>query len=65
MSREKEGYRLNLERVNEQFPDHEMLTAAEVAQFLGISDDTVRRRLKFNATTRRISKADLARQISV
>jgi response regulator of citrate/malate metabolism len=61
---EKPGYRDNLERINERFADHEMLTASEVAEFLGISHDTVRRRLKFNTVTKRISKADLARQIS-
>ena len=61
--REKEGYRLNLERIDAAF-DHEMLTASEVARYLGCSDDKVRRDLRFNQATRRISKADLARQIS-
>ena len=61
--REKDGYRLNLERIDAAF-DHEMLTASEVARYLGCSDDKVRRDLRFNQATRRISKADLARQIS-
>ena len=65
MPREKEGYRLNIERLNEVFGDHDMLSIAEVAQFCGVSVSTVRRYgLKFNSLTRRISKADLARQIS-
>ena len=60
---EPKGYRLNLERVDKAF-DHELLTAAEVAKFLGCSDDKVRRDFVFCRNTGRISKADLARQIS-
>lgn len=63
--REKEGYRDNLQRLNEAFPDKEMLAIGEVADYLGISRDTVRRRLKFNDATKRITKPDLARQITV
>lgn len=64
MSRERPGYRLNLERVDAAF-DHEMLTAAEIARWLGCSDDKVRRDFCFSKTLRRISKAELARQMSV
>ena len=63
MSREKEGYRENLELLNERYPDHDMLTAKEVAVFLGVSEQTTRRRIRFNPATRRVSKADLARQV--
>ena len=63
MSREPDGYRLNLERVDAAF-DHEMLSAVEVAAFLGCSKDKARRDFRFNGRTGRISKADLARQIS-
>lgn len=63
MSREKESYRDNLERVDAAF-DHEWLTATEVARWLGVKPDTVRQHLTFGQG-RRISKADLARQISV
>ena len=65
MPREKEGYRDNMALLNERFPDKDMLGPGDVAQFMGVSWDTVRRRIRFNAATKRISKADLARQISV
>lgn len=63
MSRELDGYRLNLERVDKAF-DHEMLTIAEVAQYVGCSRDKARRDFRYNERTGRISKSDLARQIS-
>ena len=62
MPRERDGYRYNLERVEAQF-DHEYLTAAEIARWFGCKPDTVRRNFTFNPTTKRISKADLARQM--
>lgn len=68
MSREKEGYRLNIEMLNARFPDHDLLTRAEVATVLGASVSTVNRHIR-NGTLawgrfNRISKAELARQIS-
>lgn len=65
MAREKDGYRDNLERLNERFPDRELLTIADVMDFCGISRNTARKWFKFNPTTKRISKADLARAVSV
>ena len=62
MAREKEGYRDNLERINEAF-DHELLTVSEVASFCGISYASARRWFSFHPLTKRISKADLARQM--
>lgn len=64
MPREKDCFRDNLERLNEKY-DHELLTVNEVVEFTGASKSSVRRWFKFNATTHRISKADLARQMSV
>lgn len=64
MSREREGYRENIALLNARFPEKDMLGVAEVAAFCGVSARTVRRRIKMNAATGRISKADLARQIS-
>ncbi len=64
MSREKQGYRDNLARVDAAFPGREMLTATEIARWFGCSPDKVRRDFKFSATLRRISKADLARQMT-
>jgi len=42
-----------------------MLNQKEAAQFIGCHRSTVAKKIKFNATTKLISKADLARQISV
>ena len=35
MAREKEDYRANLERLNELYPDHEMLTVLETMKVMG------------------------------
>ena len=60
MSREKTDYRANLERLNELFPDREMLTFEEVHNIMGYkSKDTTRKYVPF--THRRCSKATLAR----
>ncbi len=61
--REPDGYRNNLERVDQAF-DHELLTAAEIGRWLGCKAETVKRNFRFNERTGRISKSDLARQIS-
>lgn len=66
MSREKAGFRDTIALLNEMFPDKGMLTRADVARFVGVSEQTVRRRgIKFNDSTGRITKADLARQICI
>lgn len=61
--KEPDGYRQNLARVDAAF-DHEMLTAVEVAEFVGCSKDKARRDFIFNCRTKRISKSDLAWQMS-
>ena len=63
MSREKENYRDNLEQLNSAFPDVGMLSYQQAAEYIGCSVATVRRHFRFNSTTRKISKADLARQL--
>jgi len=65
MSREKQGFHDNMVMLNEMFPDKGMLNQKEVAQFIGCHRTTVANKIKFNATTKLVSKADLARQISV
>lgn len=64
MAREKEGFRLNLERINEAFPGKELLIATEIARFEGRDVRTVRKRYKFNQFGE-MTKADWARQASV
>lgn len=65
MSREKSGYRDTIALLNARYPDHDMLTAKEVMAFCGISFPTVKKRIRFNAATGKITKADLARQVCV
>lgn len=60
MSREKEDYRANLERLNTLYPDHEMLTIPEAMQVMGYrSQSTAKKYIPF--TNRKVSKATLAR----
>ncbi len=64
MGREKEGFRDTIAALNEMFPDQGMLNKVEVARFMGVDVTTVRRRkIRFNESTGRVTKADLARQI--
>ena len=60
MAREKEDYRANIERLNDLFPDHEMLTITEVMRVMEYkTKDTTQKYVPF--TNRRVSKATLAR----
>ena len=60
MPREKPDYRANLERLNDLYPDHEMLTIPETMKVMGYrSKDTAKKYVPF--TNRRVSKATLAR----
>ena len=65
MSREKESYRDCMAMLNERFPNKDMLNIAEAAEFCGMSRNTVKKRIRFNAATRKITKADLARQVCI
>lgn len=63
MAREKDGYRDNLEILNNRFPDHDMLSMEEVMQVIGCTN---RRTLikhigPSNWTNKRLSKVYLAR----
>lgn len=63
MPREKETYRMNLERICEAFPNKEMLTATEIARFWGKDVRTVKKafpHMKFSG----VSKAKLASYMS-
>ena len=65
MPMEKEGYRDTIMLLNERFPDKDMLTVLEVMEFCGISRNTAKKHIRFNATTGKVTKADLARQVCV
>lgn len=60
--REKEGFRDNLERLNEVFPTHDLLSIKDVTQFTGRSRDVVKRLFTFKSGY--ISKVELARALS-
>ena len=62
MAREKEGYRENLEILNNRYPDHDMLTVEELMQVTGYkSINSVRKYFGKMMVNKRISKAALAR----
>lgn len=65
MGREKAGFRDTILLLNERFPDHDLLTIEEVAQWCGMCRNTVKKRIRFNDATKRVSKADLARQVCI
>ena len=65
MSREKEGYRDTIAQLNEMYPEQGMLNVNEVARFLGVTRQTAAKKIRFNQTVNRVTKADLARQICV
>lgn len=69
MAREKECYRDNLQRLDERFPDKEILTVSDVAAWTGLDRRTVTRLYgdRFMGKKHKckyISKADLARAVS-
>lgn len=62
MAREKEDYRANMERLNQLFPDHEMLSIKETAKVMGFkAERTAKKYVPFNGPGRTVSKAALAR----
>lgn len=65
MPREKEGFRDCIALLNERFPDKDMLNIAEVMEFCGMSRNTAKKKIRFNAVTGKITKTDLARQVCV
>ena len=62
MSREKELFRDNLERLDAAFPNKEMLTQKDVSKYTGIGEWTVPKHFSFRK--HRISKTVLARELS-
>ena len=62
MPREKELLRDNIVRIKEKYPDKELLRQFEVAQYLGVSVKTVRKRFTFDRGY--ISVVKLASELS-
>ena len=68
MAREKESYRDNLARLDESFPDRELLKFPEVVAFLGLDRRLVEKKFgsrfqKIGRNVRIVCKADLAREM--
>lgn len=62
MAREKEGYRENLEILNELFPDTVMLNMNQVMSVLGCTERrTLMRKIPNHWVDKRLSKVYLAR----
>lgn len=62
MAREKDGYRENLELLNNRFPEHDLLSMEQVMQVTGYSDRrTLLKHLGQYFVNKRISKVFLAR----
>ena len=61
MSREKDGYRDNIEQLNRLYPSHEALSLTEVAQVLNCSTKTVQRNMGHLMINKKIMKTALAR----
>lgn len=62
MAREMEDYRANMERLNELFPEYELLSVQDVSRVTGFrSVKTVKKYIPFNGPSNTISKAALAR----
>lgn len=65
MAREKEGFREQLDRLDAAFPGREIIRRTELAQFLGISYDTVKRQFKaeYNQRMKGYTKVTVARAL--
>lgn len=61
MPREKEGYRDNLERLNEFFPQTELLSIQDLIKFTGRDRSTVKKYFPFKDNY--ISKCEAARAL--
>lgn len=62
MAREKEFYRDNLEILNTRYPDHDMLSFAEIKAVTGFTDTrTIKKYLGRHIVNERVCKPALAR----
>lgn len=63
MPREKAGYRDQMERLNELFPDRELLTCKDLMEYTGLSRNTVKKHFRFPVGGQYIAKTELARMV--
>lgn len=63
MSREKDLFRENLERLDRAFPGKELLTQTEAARYCGVNRITLRNQVGTVPGGTRISKTMLARYL--
>lgn len=61
MPKEKEGYRMELERIGQRFGDKNLLSKKDVQRYTGLCYQTVNKRFQFKEG--KITQADLARQL--
>ena len=61
---ERKDYRLNLERLNELFPDKEMLTIHDVMQVMGFSSPQSAKKYVPFTKSKQVSKVTMARVMS-
>ena len=64
MPREKPLFRVNLDRLDERYPNKEALSFNEIAVYFGCSLSSARRKFKYNKTISGIAKATVARALS-
>lgn len=62
MGCEKENYKDNLVRLDEKFPDREMLKIKDVQDYTGLCYETVKKLFNFNKCNT-ISKVNLAKEL--
>jgi hypothetical protein len=62
MQAERETLQINLERLNEFFPNKELLSISDVARFTGRTSEAVKKFFNFKGNY--ISKAEVARTLS-
>lgn len=62
MPREKQDFRTYLQRLDEKFPDQEILSQKECAVFLGLDPRTVKK--QYQISKGGVSKVKLARLLS-
>lgn len=62
MPREKEGFRDNMERLNEFFPDRDLLSVTDLVKFTGRDRRTVTKFFPFKNNY--IGKVEVARTLS-